>query len=128
MTRIRCNEGSSGQFGGRITDASGKGVAAADIASARVTLVDVDSDGPGASPDGTINGRKDQSVISEGSPVVGANGLTFGDDGAFTFTLDPEDNVRLNSRKQVELHRARFEFAWDGGAQTQEFDIEVVQL
>lgn len=99
MTRVRVNEGSTGLLTGTLVDASGVAVPQADVSQILLSLFDLDSVDLTVSPtQGILNGRLQVDITDE--VVVDAT------TGAFTWVLQPDDNVILNARRQVERHRA----------------------
>jgi hypothetical protein len=122
MTRERFNQGSSGSITGTITDAAGQAVPASSLTASTLTLYDLETYEPGASPMvGIINSR-------EGQDVLNAHDVEIDSGGVFTWSVQPEDNAIVNTRRQVERHRALLHFEWDGGEFNEQVEIEVVNL
>lgn len=129
ISRERFTEGSSGFIRGQITDQNGDPVDIDVLTAARLTLYDLDTFVAGSSPmDGIINGRQQQDILGVGSSPATLNDVTYETNGYFQWDLQPEDNVILTPRRQVERHRARFQFSWTGGSFNYEIEIEVVNL
>lgn len=128
MTRERFNEGASGFIRARIVDSAGDPVDVEALISATFTLWDVDTGSADTSPvEGIINDRNEQDILPEGSPSE-ENDVVYEADGYFQWNLQPEDNIIVTPRRQIERHRAMFVFTWDGGSLTHEIEIEVVNL
>lgn len=128
LIRERYNEQTSAYIRGQIVDQEGTAVDVEDLASATLTLWDVETGSANTSPaEGIINDREAQDILGAGSPW-GEHDVTFEDDGYFRWDLQPEDNIIVNARRQVERHRALFVFAWASGQLTYEVEIEVVNL
>lgn len=130
VTRYRFNRGASGLISGTVTDpATGSAVDAAQLTAAMLTLFDLGTGVLDASPvEGIINSRDRQDILALGSSPLGDHDVSYGTAGAFTWMVQPEDNIVVTSRRQIERHRAVFEFDWDSGRQVQEFEIEVVNV
>ena len=136
MTRLRFTELTSARVVGTIQDRTGTVVSAASLTDATLTLYDLLT-ATGGSPDPSIiNGRDHQDVLGVGSPAE-QNGVTLysslqtDTDGStynFEWLLDPEDNVIVTPRRQLERHRALLHFVWPNGEMRAEFEIEVVNL
>jgi hypothetical protein len=128
MERFRFDERSSGSIEGDIVDRNGDPVAAGSLTAATLTLYDWDTgagyqDGsPGSSPrPGILNGRDTQDVLN-------ANDVSIDADGHFIWRVQPEDNVIVTARRQVERHRAMLLFAWSDGEFRFECELDVNNL
>lgn len=121
IDRIRVSEASTKLVEFDVLDETGAGVPAASLTGARLTLYDIDTYVPGSPTTGILNGREAQSVLN-------ANGVTIDTVGHVEWPMDPDDNVVVNPRRQVERHRAEFHFTWATGEFHQEIEIEVVNL
>lgn len=127
MDRLRFNEDSTAGVEFDIVDETGTGVATASLTAAQLTLFDVDTYVPNGSPIvGIINSRDAQSILN-------AHNVTIVDQGSpgaahVTWQVQPEDNIIVTARRQVERHRAMFRFTWVNGAFDYEIEIEVVNL
>lgn len=128
ITRVRFTEGSSGFVRFQLTDQAGEPVIFDGLTEGTLTLWDMETSVPGASPaEGIINNRDQQDVLPEGSPLE-ENNVSYESNGYVRWDLQPEDNVIVNPRRQVERHRAMFVFGWEGGSLNYELEIEVVNL
>lgn len=128
LIRERFNEGSSGFIRAQLVDQEGAPVEEQSLSAATLTLWDVETGSAQVSPvEGIINDRDHQDILGSGSPL-GLNNVTYEDDGYFRWDVQPEDNVIVNPRRQVERHRALLVFEWTGGQLTYEVEIEVVNL
>lgn len=121
MDRFRCQEDSTFVISGTILDQDDAAVALAALTAATLTLFDLDTYEPGSSPvTGILNERDAQDVLNMNNVTIHATS------GLFTWTLQPDDNVIVTPRRQVERHRALFTFTWSAGSFNYECEIEVV--
>lgn len=121
MDRFRCQEASSFVISGTILDQASTPVPLASISAATLTLYDIDTyDASGSPIDGIINSRNAQDIRNAHDVEIHATS------GLFTWTMEPDDNPIITSRRQVERHRALFTFTWTGGSFNYECEIEVV--
>lgn len=128
LIRERFNEGSSGFIRAQLVDQNGDPVEEQNLSAATLTLWDVETGSAQVSPsEGIINTREAQDILGSGSPL-GDNDVTYEANGYFRWDVQPEDNVIVNPRRQVERHRALLIFSWTGGQLTYEVEIEVVNL
>lgn len=122
LVRLRVSERSTQEIAFDILNQAEESVPASSLSTATLTLYDVDTYVPDASPIvGIINGR-------DGVDVLNAHGVTIDADGHVVWTMDPADNPIVTERRQIERHRAQFHFTWSGGAFHQEIEIEVENL
>ena len=122
IDRVRVNEGSVKLLEFDIVNEADEAVSESSLTSAQLTLLDIETYAPGASPaTGIINDRDAQDVLND-------NNVTIDSEGHVVWTMQPEDNVIVTPRRQVERHRAQFSFAWDEGSFNVEIEIEVVNL
>lgn len=119
--RVRVNEQSSKTVEFDILDENDLGVSYGSLTAGTVTLLDLETFVAGSPPEGTINNRDLQNCLN-------TNGVTIDANGHVIWTMDPEDNVIVNPRRQIERHRAMFDFTWNGGSFAFEFEVEVVNL
>lgn len=136
VTRLRFSELTSARVIGTIQDRTGAVVSGASLTDATLTLYDLLT-ATGGSPDpGIINGRDAQDVLGVGSPAE-QNGVTIysdlqtDSDGStynFEWLLEPEDNIIVTERRQIERHKAMFHFVWPTGEMRAEFEIDVLNL
>jgi hypothetical protein len=107
-----------------VADNAGTAVPLASIATAGLTLYDCDTYVPGASPTvGVLNGRDAQDVKNLNNVTIHSTS------GLVTWAMQPDDNVIVTLRRQVERHRAEFRFVTTGGAEIDyQFEIEVTNL
>lgn len=120
--RQRVNEGASQVIEFDIDHDDFSASPAPTLTSATLTLFDYETYSPDVSPLlGIINSRNAQDVLNTNDVDIDSNGHV-------TWTVQPEDNVIVTTRRQVERHIAQFAFEWAGGAYTYEFEIEVVNL
>jgi hypothetical protein len=102
MNRVRVNEGSTGQLTGTLVDATGTAVPITDVSMVLLSMIDLDSADLTVSPvQGILNDRLQADVTAD---------IAIDADGRFTWVLQPEDNIIVNPRRQVERHRAIFTF------------------
>lgn len=121
MDRFRITEGSSLVINVAIEDENGDAVPVASLTAATLTLYDWDTGALGTSPhEGIINDRDEQDVLN-------ANNVTI-TNGSAVWAVQPEDNIIVTDRRQVERHRAQFVFTWDTGQATYECEIDVENL
>ncbi len=123
IDRIRVNEGSSRTVSFTLKDGTGTAVPLSSLTTAQLTLYDVQTYVPAGSPVvGILNGRSAQDVINTNDVTVHATS------GLVTWAMQPEDNVIVTSRRQVERHRARFRFVVSGVELNYPIEIEVVNM
>ena len=97
------------------------------VTACELTLWDLESGDPTASSpaESIINSR-------QGVDLLDSSEVTISEEGVFVWSMAPEDNTIVNSRRQVERHRATIHFEWtteDADGQTNvEFEIEVENL
>ncbi len=129
ISRERFNEGSSGYISAQIVDRYGAPVSVDDLTAATLTLLDLQTYAPGASPTvGIINARDDQDILASGLSPAELNDVSYESNGYFRWDVQPEDNVIVTPRRQLERHRAEFHFEFAGGAFNYPIEIEVVNL
>lgn len=127
IPRFRFNERSMGSVEFNILDRDSEPVPVAGILTAELTLYDKDtgSNRVGISPQpGIINSRDSQDVLN-------VNNVTLSDTptvGHVIWELEPEDNIIVTDRRQVERHMAMFFFTWSGGQHCFECEIDVNNL
>lgn len=128
IVRESFNRESSGYIQAQIVDQDNNPVNPDDLTEATLTLVDVETRNLNGSPvEGIINDRHDQDILGAGSPL-GDNDVEYLDDGYFQWNLQPEDNIIVNPRRQVERHWGIFTFAWVGGQFMVRAEIEVANV
>lgn len=122
MDRFRFNQSASEVISKAITAPNASPVPGNTLTAAILTLFDWDTGAAGGSPlPGILNGRHQQNVLN-------LNDVTIDESGLFTWQVQPDDNVIVTSRRQVERHRAIFLFMWADGQFPYECEIEVVNL
>ncbi len=121
MDRFRVNQGSSYLVFFDIVDVNGDPVSDVDLTVATLTLADVMTAADGSPNLGIINTREDQNILN-------AHNVTIDTHGHLMWSVQPEDNIIVTSRRQVERHHAFFHFEWDGGSLNYECEIDVVNL
>lgn len=126
MTRVRFREQCPDQITGTLVDQQGVAVAGTRVTGITLTLWDLETGVLSTSPqEGIINGRSDDDVLGSGEASVDA-------DGVFVLQLSADDNAIVNSRRQVERHRALLKFTWTAdeaiGSTNVEIEIEVENL
>lgn len=127
IERFRFDEGSSGSIEFDILDRDGEGVPVAGILSAELTLYDWDTGaaGTGDSPrPGIINNRDAQNVQNL-NDVTLSDAVTI---GHVLWLVQPEDNIIVTNRRQIERHRAMFLFTWSDGEFRFECELLVTNL
>lgn len=123
IDRIRdVNERSSKVVTFTLKDQAGAPVPAASLTAAELTLYDVETYENASPAVGILNDRQGQNVLNLNNVTIHSTS------GLVTWTMQPEDNVIVTERRQVERHRAMFHFAWSGGSFDYECEIEVVNL
>ena len=124
IERLRANEQSSRTVTFTLLDNASLPVLFADVATAQLTLFDMDTYVPGGSPvTGIINTRDAQNVLNTNDVTIAATS------GLVTWSMQPEDNLIVTVRKQIERHRAEFRFVTTSGAELDyQFEVEVVNL
>jgi hypothetical protein len=121
MDRIRVNEGSSKTVTFTITNEVGTAIPSSELTAATLTLYDLGTYVPGASPVvGIINSRNGQDVLNTNDVTIHATS------GLVTWVMQPEDNPIINTRRQVERHRANIGFEWSTGQFHFELEVDVV--
>lgn len=125
LTRYRFTERQSGEIRVALPTVDGAALTVDDLTAVTLTLYDCATYVPGSPTTGILNER-DQQDIRGGSPAGGLNVVY--EEGEAVWTIQPEDNVIVTSRRQVERHRALFVFTWADGAFPFEVEIEVVNL
>jgi hypothetical protein len=122
LIRERFNEESSGFIRGQIVDQNGDPVLSTDLTLATLTLWDLETGSANTSPrQGVINDRDAQDILA-------SSDVTYEADGYFRWDVQPEDNIIITSRRQIERHRALLIFGWATGQITFEVEIEVMNL
>lgn len=122
MDRFRFTEKSSGGIDFAIKDQDDVAVPAASLTAATLTLHDLDTYEPDSSPAvGIINSRDAQDILN-------ANDVTIDSSGHVIWSVRPEDNPIVTRRRQLERHRAKFQFVWATGAFNYECELEVLNL
>jgi len=103
-------EGSTADFTATLVDDNGNPVPLASLTSLQLTYED---DFTGT----VINSRQDQDVLN-------TNNCTFGvTDGLFTWHIQPEDTVVLDSNLRFETHSAILTWVWSGGSNQQRYQF-----
>ncbi len=128
MDRFRFNQGASGVIPVVVKDGTGAVVPNGDLTVATLTLWDVDTYELDSSPiAGIINDRFQQDILGVNLSPATLNDVTYGQD-SIRWDVQPEDNIIITPRRQVERHRALFAFEFPTGEFTYECEIEVVNL
>ena len=124
IDRIRVNESSSRTVTFTLLDNAGAAIPLSAISTAQLTLYDLDTYVPGASPaEGIINSRDAQDVLNANDVTIHSTS------GLVTWAMQPDDNIIVTLRRQVERHRAEFRFVTTNGAELDyQFEVEVVNL
>ncbi len=129
ITRERFNEGSSGYIRAQIVDSDGEPVLFDDLTAASLTLLDLMTYAPAASPAvGIINDRDAQDILAAGLSPAEMNDVAYEADGYFTWHVQPEDNAIVTPRRQLERHRAEFHFEFPGGAFNYAIELDVENM
>lgn len=128
ITRERFNEQSSGYIRAQIVDKNNNAVSLDDLTAASLTLYDMGTYVPGSPVVGIINDRDAQDILATGLSPAELHDVTYEDDGYFRWDVQPEDNIIVTPRRQIERHRAEFSFGFVGGSFTFQVEIEVVNL
>ncbi len=119
LDTIYPTEGSSRTVTFTLVDNAGVVVPLANIDAATLTLYDLGTYEPGASPTvGIINSRDAQSVLNANNVTVHSTS------GLVTWAMQDEDNPIVTPRRQLERHRAMFTF--DVGGVILAYELEVV--
>lgn len=128
MAAERFDKRSSGFIQRQIEDVNGLPVAFDALLTGTLTLYDDETYVPGASPAvGIINNRNEQDILGGAGSSPSEGDVTFNENG-FRWDLQPEDNIIVDPRRQVERHMAVFHFTWQGGAFYRGIEIEVLNL
>lgn len=122
IDRIRANERSSKTVSFTLKDNAGTVVPLADIDTATLTLVDWDTHVPGESPNAVINDRDAQDVKNANQVTIHATS------GLVTWAMEPDDNIIVTARRQIERHRAEFRFVVDSAELVYPLEIDVINL
>lgn len=124
IDRIRVNEHSSKTISFTLKDNTGTAVPLSDIDTATLTGYDLDTYTPTSSPvDGILNSRDAQNIKNANNVTIHSTS------GLVTFAMQPDDNVIVTSRRQVERHRYEFRFVTTSGAELDyQIEVEVVNL
>jgi len=125
IDRIRpVNEQSSRTVTFTLKDNTGTVIPLASIDTAQLTLYDMGTYVPAGSPGvGIINDRNLQDIKNDNNVTIHATS------GLVTWSIQPEDNVIVTLRRQVERHRAEFRFVLTNGAELDyQCEIEVTNL
>jgi hypothetical protein len=121
---VRVNERSTRVVDFDLYDHQDSALAEADILTATLTLFDLGTFHTTSSPmGGIINNRNAQNVLN-------ANDVTVSDGTSklVTWTMQSADNPIVDSRKDVERHRATFVFTTSAGELRYMIEIEVKNL
>ncbi len=100
-------EQTTAQYTATLKDEAGVVIPSADLTTLTLTLYN-ESNGA------IVNSRDNQNVLNAAGVTIDANGL-------LTWTMDPGDNPIVDTSLasgRTELHVARFDFTWSGGAKT----------
>lgn len=125
IERFRFDERSSGSIEFDILDRNGDGVPAGSLTTAELTLFDWDTGAGGGSPHpGVINTRDGQDVNNTNDVTILDTPTT----GHVLWSVQPEDNIIVTNRRQVERHRAMFLFIWPTGEFRFECELLVTNL
>jgi hypothetical protein len=123
IDRIRVNERSSKTNSFTLLDNVNVAVPLTAISIAELTLYDVDTYVPASPAEGILNSRDGQDVLNTNDVTIHATS------GLVTWAMQPDDNVIVTLRRQVERHRAEFRFVTTSGAELDyQFEVEVVNL
>ncbi len=129
IPRKRFNEGGTGFVTAQVVDDDGAVVSESAITAATLTLFDLQTYVPSASPAvGIINGRDAQDINAAGQSPASLNNVTYLDNGYFRWDLQPEDNIIVTPRRQIERHRAEFNFQFDSGSFFYAVELEVINI
>jgi len=131
IDRFRFRERTSGTIEGDIVDRAGTPVPASALTAATLTLYDWETgaNSSGSPRPGIINSRDEQDILQ-------THNVTIDSAGHFIWNVQPEDNIIVTDRRQIERHRAMFLFEWDAsgasppeaGQLRLEVELEVVNL
>lgn len=127
MTTIRCREQCPDQVTGTLKDKSGNVVPGDAVSVCELTLWDLETYAAGSPNQGIINSRN-------AFDLLGSEEVTISADGAFVWNMAAADNTIVNSRRQIERHRATLHFEWSmgspavAGETNVELEIEVENL
>ena len=125
IDRVRnVNEQSSRTVSFTLKDNTGTVVPLTSIDTVTLTLYDMGTYAPGASPAvGILNSRDSQNVKNTNQVTIHATS------GLVTWAMVPDDNIIVTPRRQIERHRAEFHFLTTTGvALDYEMEIEVKNL
>ncbi len=123
IDRIRVNEGSSSSVTFTLKDNLGVVIPLANLSVAELTLFDLLTYAPLASPiRGIINDRDSQDVRNTNDVTVHVTS------GLVSWAVQPEDTIIVASRRQIERHRARFRFVASGAELDYQIEMEIVNM
>jgi hypothetical protein len=124
IDRVRVNEQSSRTVQFTLKDNTNTVVPLASLSTVTLTLFDWGTYAPGASPVvGILNSRDAQNVKNTNNVTVHATS------GLVTWSMQPDDNIIVTLRRQIERHRAEFRFVLTSGAELDyQMEVEVVNL
>jgi len=124
LDRVRVHEQSSKTVTFTLLDPAGVAVPLANISTAQLTLLDLDTYVPGASPTvGIINSREGQDIRNAHNVTIHSTS------GLVTWEMQPGDNPIVTLHRQIERHRAEFRFVTTASAELNyPIEIEVVNL
>ncbi len=120
MDTVRVDRESSTVVTFTLENEAGLAIPLAQLTGAFRTLIDEETYDPGASPAvGVLNARDWQDILNAHDVTIHSTS------GLVTWTMQPEDNLIVTPRRQVERHIATFVATWDGGQVVQPFEIDV---
>lgn len=123
LDRVYMSEGESKDVAFTLTDTAGVAIPLSSLVTARLTLYDVETFEAGVSPTThIINGRELQDILNTNNVVIHSTS------GLVTWTMQAADNPIVTERRQVERHRAVFQFTTATAALPREIEIEVKNL
>lgn len=122
--RCRVNEKSSFRIRFTVTDDDAVAVPLADLLSATLTLYDIEESDQSISPSQLriINSRDEQDVLNTNNVTIDPTS------GLVTWAMQPDDNIIVTSRKQIERHKAEFHFVFMAGSFWYPIEIEVKNM
>ncbi len=123
IDRVRVNEQSSRTVSFLLKDNTNTVVPLSSLMTLTLTLYDLMTYVPGASPVvGILNSRDAQDVKNANNVTVHATS------GLVTWSMQPDDNIIVTARRQVERHRAEFRFVVGSAELDYQMEIEVLNL
>lgn len=105
--RERC----TAKYTATIQDESGTALASTDLTTLTLTLYDLASET-------ILNSRNRQNVLNANNVIIDVAGV-------LTWTMQPADNVLVDTTAKQERHVALFEWTWDSGGKAGKYEVKI---